>query len=287
MARFRLELGPVTLHHQVYLDLRASLDEGRWHPGDKLPTERELAAHYGCSLITVRRALSELSREGRIERTRGRGTFVLHPRIERDFADSLSFSAEMQRRGLDPETRLIVARPESAGERVADALALDVGSPTLYLERLRLAAGEPLLLEQVHLPAERFPGLLASYLERESLYDLLIRRYATRIVRAREALEPILLRSREAKLLDQPRRTPALLIEGIASSADDRPVEFSRTYVRGDRTRYYIERIVVRAEYGSDGMEGISDGTRRRVAAGSIKEKEDHAREMVGRHVTN
>jgi GntR family transcriptional regulator len=282
MARFRLELGPVTLHHQVYLDLRRSLDAGRWRPGDRLPTERELAAHYGCSLITVRRALGELVREGRIERTRGRGTHVLRPRIERDFAEALSFTAEMQRRGLDPETRLIVARPESAGERVAEALGLEPGSPTLYLERLRLAGGEPILLEQVHLPAERFPGLLASDLEHESLYDLLQRRYETRIVRAREALEPVLLRAREAALLDQPRRTPALLIEGLASTADDRPVEFSRTYVRGDRTRYFIERIVVRSNAGTDGRRDPTGVEDRPVVARIVEEEKDHVREIAG-----
>ena len=282
MARFRLELGPVTLHHQVYLDLRRSLDAGRWRPGDRLPTERELAAHYGCSLITVRRALGELVREGRIERTRGRGTHVLRPRIERDFAEALSFTAEMQRRGLDPETRLIVARPESAGERVAEALGLGPGSPTLYLERLRVAGGEPILLEQVHLPAERFPGLLASDLEHESLYDLLQRRYDTRIVRAREALEPVLLRAREAALLDQPRRTPALLIEGLASTADDRPVEFSRTYVRGDRTRYFIERIVVRSNAGADGVRDPTGAEDRPVIARIVEEVKDHVREIAG-----
>ena len=248
MARFRFELGPVPLHHQVYLDLRRGLDDGSWRPGDRLPPERELAEHYGCSLITVRRALTELAREGRIERTRGRGTTVLHPRIERDFAEAMSFSAEMQRRGLDPETRLIEARPQSAGQAVATALRLEPGSPSIYIERLRLAGGEPLLLEQVHLPAERFPGLLTADLEGSSLYDLLADRYRTRIVRAREALEPVLLRAREARLLEQPRRTPALLIEGIASAADDRPVEFSRTFVRGDRTRYYVERTVYRPD---------------------------------------
>ena len=282
MARFRLELGPVTLHHQVYLDVRRSLDAGRWRPGDRLPTERELAAHYGCSLITVRRALGELVREGRIERTRGRGTHVLRPRIERDFAEALSFTAEMQRRGLDPETRLIVARPESAGERVAEALGLGPGSPTLYLERLRLAGGEPILLEQVHLPAERFPGLLASDLEHESLYDLLERRYDTRIVRAREALEPVLLRAREAALLDQPRRTPALLIEGLASTADDRPVEFSRTYVRGDRTRYFIERIVVRSSARTDGVRDPTGAEDRPVVTRIVEEEKDHVPEIAG-----
>jgi GntR family transcriptional regulator len=255
MARFRLELGPVPLHHQVYLDLRAALDAGEWRPEDRLPTERDLAQRYGCSLITVRRALGELVREQRLERTRGRGTFVLHPRIDRDLAGQLSFAEEMETRGHDPQTRLVAARPESAGESVAGALGLELGSPTLYLERLRLADGEPLLLEQVHLSAERFPGLLASDLEGSSLYDILTDRYGTRITRARETLEPVLLRTREARLLGQPRRAPALLVEGTAFTAGDEPVEFGRTFVRGDRTRYFVERNVVRASWQRDSRE--------------------------------
>jgi GntR family transcriptional regulator len=252
MARFHFELGPVPLHHQVYLDLRSALDTGEWRPGDLLPPERQLAGRYGCSLITVRRALGELTREGRLERTRGRGTTVLRPRIERDFGGTMSFTEEMQDRGLDPETRLVASRPESAGEVVAAALGIEPGSPTLYVERLRAAAGEPLLLEQVHLPAEQFPGLLASDLEHGSLYDLLTARYGTRIVRARESLEPVLLRAREARLLGQKARTPALQIEGIAYSDRGIPVEFARSYVRGDRTRYYIERVVVRSSWQTE-----------------------------------
>ena len=246
MARLRLELGPIPLHHQVYLDLLGSLDGGRWAPGAQLPTERDLAAAYGCSLITVRRALDELVREGRIERTRGRGTFVLRPRLDRDIAGRASFAEEMRQRGLDPETRVISSRPEAASTSVAAALSMKPGAPTVYLERLRLASGEPYLLEQVHLPAERFPGLLASDLERGSLYDLLVTRYATQVVRAREALEPVLLRAREARLLGQRRGAPALLIEGVAFASDGTPVEFGRTFVRGDRSRYYVERKVDR-----------------------------------------
>jgi GntR family transcriptional regulator len=174
---------------------------------------------------------------------------VLAPRLDVGVADALSFTEEMQRRGLDAETRLIAARPEAASETVATALELEPGSPTLYVERLRLAAGEPLLLEMVHLPAERFPGLLASDLEHNSLYDLIVERYSTPIVRAREALEPVLLRTREARLLDQAPGRPALLVEGVAYAADGRPIEFARSYVRGDRTRYYVERVVVRTRW--------------------------------------
>jgi GntR family transcriptional regulator len=246
VARYRLEVGPVPLHHQVYADMKAALDAGEYAVGEQLPPERELARMYGCSLITIRRALDELSREGRLGRHQGRGTFVLPPRLDRDIAGAMSFTEEMQRRGLDPETRLVAARPEAASETVAAALQLEPGSPTLYLERLRLAAGEPLLLEMVHLPAERFPGLLASDLEHNSLYDILTERYQAPILRVREALEPVLMPAREAGLLGTRGRSLALLVEGIAFTRGDTPVEFGRTYVRGDRTRYYVERIHVR-----------------------------------------
>jgi GntR family transcriptional regulator len=247
VARYRLEVGPVPLHHQVYADLKAALDSGEHVVGERLPPERELARLYGCSLITIRRALDELAREGRLGRQQGRGTFVLPPRLDRDIGGSMSFTDEMQRRGLDPETRLLAARPEAAGEIVAATLQLEPGSPTLYLERLRLAGGEPLLLEMVHLPAERFPGLLASDLEHNSLYDMLTERYQAPILRVREALEPVLMPRREAGLLEAKARSLALLVEGIAFTHGDVPVEFGRTYVRGDRTRYYIERIHVRS----------------------------------------
>jgi GntR family transcriptional regulator len=276
MARFQLERGPIPLHHQVYTDLRAALDANEWHPGDRMPTERELAERYGCSLITIRHALGELVREGRIDRTRGRGTFVLPPRIDRDIAGSMSFADEMRRRGLDPATRLITGRIEPAGEAVAAELGIDAAAPVAYLERLRLGAGEPLLLEQARLPAERFPGLLAIDLERRSLYDILAERYATRIIRAREAVEPVMLRRREAQLLGVATRSLALRIDGVAYATDGRPVEVARSYVRGDRTRYYLERDVSRAHWpqASDRLAVAVAGVGRREPAGATGEEE-------------
>ena len=269
MAGYRLEAGPIPLHHQVYLDLRALLDAGAWREGDRLPPERELATRYGCSLITVRHALGELAREGRIERTRGRGTHVLRQRIDHDFGGALSFAEQMQRHGLNAQTRVVTARLEPAGETVAKALELDVGQSTVYLERLRMADDEPLILEQVHLSADRFPGLLEHDLEHASLYGLLAERYRTQITRIAEAIEPVVLRTREARLLNRTRRAPALLVEGTAFAQDGSPIEFARSYVAGDRTRYFVERGFVRSNQPLARREPIAAvPPDRRVAAG-------------------
>ncbi len=266
MARFRLEPGPIPLHHQVYLDLRAALDAGEWRTGDRLPPERDLAGRYGCSLITVRRALADLAREERLERTRGRGTFVRAPRIVRELSSTLSFAQEMELRGLEPRTTLLTARLQPAADRVAAALLIETGAPTFHLERLRSAADRPLLLEQAHLSAERFPDLLTADLEHGSLYDFLAARYACRIERLLETIEPVMPPAREAGLLGQSRRTPALLLEGTAFDEADRPVEFSRTYVPGDRSKFLVEstgrwvqglRSMRGSEQGSAAIDGL------------------------------
>jgi DNA-binding GntR family transcriptional regulator len=53
--------------------------------------------------------------------------------------------------------------------------------------------------------------------------------------------------AREARLLGGADDGLALLIESIASDDAGRPVEYGRTFVRGDRSRAYIERVVVRS----------------------------------------
>jgi len=249
VARFELERGPIPLHHQVLRDLSAALDAGEWKPGDRIPPERELAERYGCSLITVRHALGELVRQGRIDRTRGRGTFVLGQRLDRDIAGTMSFAEEMRRRGLDPGTRVVTSELEPAGESVASILGIAEAAPVVHLERVRLGGDEPLLLEQVRLPAERFPGLLEFDFEHRSLYDILAEHYGVRVVRARETVEPVVLARRQALLLPLPPRSLALQIDGVAYAADGSAVEVARSFVRGDRTRYYLERDVVRASW--------------------------------------
>jgi len=77
------------------------------------------------------------------------------------------------------------------------------------------------------------------------------------VSRTRETFEPVLLRTREAGLLGVKPRTPALLVDGVSFSDEGIPVEFSRTFVRGDKTRYYVERNVrVFRERGQQRPEG-------------------------------
>lgn len=237
----RLERGAEPLHLQVYGMLRARLDAGEWAPGQQLPVERDLATAFGCSLITVRRAMDELVRERRIVRRRGSGTFACEPPVDRDLAALTSFTDEMNDRGLSTHTTVVSAALVEASPAAAEHLELPAGTAVYRIERVRYLSGQPLLLEEVHLPAQLFPGLLDCDLERGSLYEWLAARYGLVITRGRETVEPALPSSREARLLDQSRREPVLLLELVSLTADGTPVEYCRSVVRGDRARYHLD----------------------------------------------
>lgn len=66
----------VKVGEQVFQQLKAILINGEWRPGDKVPSENELAEQFDVSRITVRQALQRLGALGLIETRRGEGSFV-------------------------------------------------------------------------------------------------------------------------------------------------------------------------------------------------------------------
>lgn len=242
LSGYSLERGPVPLYHQVYLQLREQLAHGAWRRGDQIPTERDLAGSFGCSLITIRRALDELAREGRLERTRGRGTFVTEPPITRNIMGPAGFVDEIRSLGYQPYSVVVTARLEEASPAVSDALGIPSRAPVCYLERIRGADGQPLVLEQARIPAAAVPGLLDHHFDHEtSLWDLLRDEYHCPVERYREMLSAIVPSVREAELLKLRSRRPAVQFEGLAFTTGDVPIEHSRTVVSPERARYYVE----------------------------------------------
>lgn len=238
--------GPLTrgaspLYHQVYRALRARLESGDLSTGDRLPTEKELASAFDCSLVTVRRALDELVREGAITRTRGKGTFVSAQRIDRELNQLTSFTDEMSLMGLSQQTRLLGGEITEAVASTADRLGIAEGAPVYAIERLRVADDEPLLIEHVFLPAHLFPGILSVDLGTTSLYSHLYEEFGVELVRGHQTVEPALPSAREARLLGQDCSQPVLLLRLTSYSSDGRAIEYCRTVVKGSRARYHLE----------------------------------------------
>ncbi len=82
-ARIRLSDAPGPLHERLASAVEQLIREERYHPGDRLPTHREIARQAGVSIGTVTKALDLLSHRGILRGEVGRGTFVNDVRIAR------------------------------------------------------------------------------------------------------------------------------------------------------------------------------------------------------------
>ncbi len=249
-ARLRPRAGPdrrlvEDARHRL-LDLISS---GALRPGDRLGTERELAAQLSVSRSTLRQVLAVLADSGIIRRVPGRsgGTFVAHTKVDRDLSVIVGLPEYLRRQGFVAGTQVLSATMSGADDVTANHLAVPAGSLVIDIVRIRLADGVPISLERVQLPAEVFPGLLELPLG-GSIYDLLDSHYGITPDEVVEHLEVVEASSDEAALLGVTVRAPLLAITRTSSTSAGVPFEFSHDLFRADRTCVTFRTRADRAE---------------------------------------
>src|SRR5437879_5918283 len=115
------------VYQRIQNAIRKRIESGELKPGDAVDSERDLAKIHKVSLMTARHALAGLEREGVVERWRGAGTFVATPRIH--FNKLMSYTEQMSSRGLNPRSRVLVAKIVDHDVEVAARLGLPATSP--------------------------------------------------------------------------------------------------------------------------------------------------------------
>jgi DNA-binding FadR family transcriptional regulator len=126
--------------------IEAGISKQTLKPGDKLPTEREIASRFMAARNTVRKTLDSLEQEGIIIREVGRGTFVSgKPLVQALSVASLSFSSHLDLdlvRQTSPrdlmEFRLSL-EPSIAELSVARASGADIGQMQAAIDQSRVA----------------------------------------------------------------------------------------------------------------------------------------------------
>ncbi|RKT86587.1 GntR family transcriptional regulator [Saccharopolyspora antimicrobica] len=222
--------GPMPKHAQLREILRALASE-ELLPGSPVPSERELAVRYGVSRLTVREAVGQLVAEGLLVRVRGKGTFTTRPRVDSQL-HLASFTEDMLRRGMHPETVLLEAAEAVPPEDTAEALGLAPRGTAYWLHRLRKADGAPMAVERGWYHAGLLPGLLHQDLT-DSMYTLLDRRYGVQLETGTQTVLAEGADADTARLLGVRPGSPVLVFRRIAT-AQGRPIEDMTSWYRGD-----------------------------------------------------
>jgi GntR family transcriptional regulator len=217
------------LYRQIKTALGARLQAGEWLPGQAIPSEQELAAHYKASQGTVRKAIDEMAADNLLVRRQGKGTFVA---THAEALTQYRFLRLAPDDGSPPalQRRLLDCRRQRAPAEVARLLALKAGEPALQVRRLLLDGRTPVVFDDLWLPGTAFKGLTAERLSawRGPLYQLFEEEFLVHMVRAEEKIRAVAATPDEAQLLTVAPGQPLLSVSRLSFTYGDRPVELRR-----------------------------------------------------------
>ena len=216
--------------------LRDQIEAGHLDPHGSVPSERVLSERYDISRMTARHAVETLMLEGYVYRSPRRGTFVAEPRLRFSVG---SFTRIMTEGDHMPGTEVLAASTLDPDPLISKMLDIPAGGRVHLLQRLRMAKGEPIAIENIHVSAERFPDLLEYDLS-GSLWELLRSRYDVHPMKADARVVAVTLDRFEAETLGVKPGSPAIVLTRTVFSAEEEIVELARDVYRGDRTEFYV-----------------------------------------------
>lgn len=235
----------VPLYRQVSDALVERIVSGRWQPGDRLPSEGDLGVEFGVNRLTVRQAVKELVRCGRLRVRHGVGTFVADavPPIDIEVATLTVDAATARTTGAFSAHGWTVRETLLGHDEHEDPEArAQLGDPAGPLHRVRtltLANGESWILSSYWLTADLGASLTGGptggdvFAGLQQVHGLRLR-YAWRSFSATAATTD------DAVQLDVPVGSPLLVREGLNRDQDGRPAVYVHRRARADRARFVL-----------------------------------------------
>ena len=227
------------LYHQVAGILRQRIDDGIYPAGGRLLSEDELGAEFEVSRATIRQAIGQLVMERRVVRRQGRGTFVeerdstvLQQRYRGSLGDLIRESHRAKTRNLD------VAHGAPVPSSIAETLQLP-GTTGTIVRRTRVMDNEPFAYTVTYLPPDLGQAVSVPGLRRKALMELLIDAGVV-LSSATQAIRAQLADVEVCAQIDVELGAAVLFVERIVLDTTGRPVEYVRSWYRGDRYEYAV-----------------------------------------------
>lgn len=231
----------LSIWKQIERQLLRDIAMDIFKPGEKMPTEMELASRFGVNRHTVRQAMAALAEANVVRVEQGRGAFVQESVMDYPLGSRTRFSQIVSSRHRLPDKRLISDQIIKASPTVARNLKLKAGEKVIEILSVSEADGIPLAVGHSFLPASRFEGIVDIFKETKSLTeafrDFGIQDYTRKFTKISAQLP----NSKVAGLLKQQKSRPILLTESVDVDAAENPIEYGNTSFTSDRVQLLVE----------------------------------------------
>lgn len=226
---------------RVAHEIASAIGKGIYAPGDRLPSEHDLAEIHGVNRHTVRRSLSSLGQMGLVRSAKGSGTFVEEFAVDLVLGKRTRHHHSLAQAGIKGGLQLLSSCRERADAGIAQALQLRVGSPVLHLVVLGDGGGQPLLVSDRYFPLPRFAGLDVHLQETGSITQSFTRLGVADYTRQQSRISACLPRTEMADHLSQASTRPVLQVTSVNVDTSGIPIEYARTWFAGDRVTLTVE----------------------------------------------
>lgn len=233
------------LYKQIVDDIRERIVSKEYPVGSQIPTEYELADQLRVSRPTVRQALDTLTREGRLVRIKGRGTFVTEPKLLHESTSFITgYREECRKNHRILRTSVVCIQAEKASSQIANALKLKANAQVTRLTRIRhlehVNANAPVVYTTVYVPYQLFPEMSQLDFTDASLYEALDAR-GLAVAHASRRLEVTMPPAEIAVALKISPFEPAVRITSLGYTKNGQLVEYSESYYPASRSSFQIE----------------------------------------------
>ncbi len=232
-------------HELVYEDLCTRIRSGEYPLDTQLPGERELAAIYGVSRVTIRQALAKAEQDGIVTKVPGLGNFVSRRRVAQDLTYMQTFRSVIAALDMHPSYTVLKTSWIKAQTDVAERLRLSAGERVLQVDSLGMASGRPmagycsLLSPSI---ARQIQPMLND--EARSTYELAATILGVDQLQVEQTFQAITVDEDTAKLLQVATGSAALKASSIFALPSGQPIEFRTAVYPSGRYSFNVRRTV-------------------------------------------
>jgi GntR family transcriptional regulator len=243
------------IYYQIKQTIKGWIVNKEFGPGNKIPSENELADRFNVSRLTVRQAISQLIQEGFLNSRRGEGTFVTsNENLINSFSlETTGFMDELFSTQLSKvSTKWATLSKMVAPKPVREKLQLETdGEEVVQIKRVRLLRGRPFTYTINYLPVEIGARVNEKDLYRRRLLEILERDLKVEFTEAVQTIEASFADQEVAEKLEVASGSPILFVEKIMYSKQHKPIELFQSSYRGDLFKFIVRFNKVKKRNGS------------------------------------
>lgn len=227
------ENASILAYVRIEQSIRKKIETFVWHPGDKIPSEPELAREYAVSIGTVKKAMQNLVVSGFLYRIQGKGTYVAGSFVRSSKLRFYTTYAKFGVAELLTTPRFLRCESQKGSDDVCQYLGIENNSQIILLERLLYTEEKPFVFVRSHFEAARFPDLVkvdGLRFEKQALPLIIEKDYATPTMAAEELISSVTIPAEVAKHLHLSEDSSVLFIEMLSMTYSKTPYEYRQSY---------------------------------------------------------